>query len=457
MRIKLVRTFAVVLSLVLVPLSAYAQTLSRSLAAAYSVNPRLNAARADLRALDENIAIARSGNRPRIGAGFSTSTSSTRTEFRAFPARTTGSRPTAVQLQLTQPLFQGFRVRNTIRQATSAVRAQRRALENTEQEVLFDTAAAFADIIQNRAIVGLRRDDVRFLAEQVRAAQDRFEVGEGTRTDVSQAEAQQAQAQSALNFAVATLAASEATYFQLTGLVAGNLRDDYDAGRLLPKSLSVAVEAGQRGHPAIQAALLDVDTAVFNTKVLEGQFLPSVNVVADVGSTFNPGNGIRRQDSASIGLNVDIPIYQGGRVSAEVRQAKEALGASRIQVDVTRDAVRQNTVAAWANYRASVRSIFAARTAVFAGQLALEGVVEEQRVGQRTTLDVLITQSDLVNAQITLAQAERDRKVATFALLSAIGRLTAATLGLTVERYDPAEHTAVVKDKWFGLRTPDGR
>lgn len=316
----------------------------------------------------------------------------------------------------------------------------------------------FEDVIQNRAIVKLRQDDVRFLGEQVRAAQDRFEVGEGTRTDVSQAEARQAQARTLLNFSVANLETSEATFFQVTGLEARTLRDNFNIDRLVPKDLKTAVHVGQQGHPAIRASQFDVDTAIFNVKAIEGQLLPSVDVSGQLSRTWNPvQTGVNRSESASFGLNVSIPIYQGGRVSALVRQAKEDLGASRIQVDVVRDIVRQNTLAAYANYQASVRSIFDARTGVFAAQLALEGVIEEQRVGQRTTLDVLDSQRDLITAQITLVQAERDKDVAAFSLLSAIGRLTARYLGLGVDFYQPEEHTDAIRDKWFGIRTPDGR
>ncbi|MBJ3774762.1 TolC family outer membrane protein [Acuticoccus mangrovi] len=437
--------------------TAFSQTLTQSLAAAYTTNPQLNVARSSLRSIDENIAIARSGNRPTLSAAFSQSTQTTRILGNRSVRGTQGTNPTAISLTLTQPLFQGFQVRNTIRQAESAVQAQRAALENTEQSVLLDVATAFQDVIQNRSIVQLRQSDVRFLSEQVRAAQDRFDVGEGTRTDVSQAEARRAEAQSALNFAEANLAASEATYRQLTGLNAGNLHNNFNVERLLPKSVDASVKIGQQAHPAITASLHDVDTAMFNVKALEGQFLPTVNVVGEAGTTWNQSNSIDRQDSAALGLNVSIPIYQGGRVSAQVRQAKEDLGTSRIQVDLTRDQVRQNTVASWAAYQASVRSIFAARTGVFAAQLALDGVVEEQRVGQRTTLDVLDAQRDLVSAQVTLVESERDKEVAAFTLLSAVGRLTARQLGLQVAIYQPEQHTNAVRDKWFGLRTPDGR
>ncbi|MEM8664387.1 MAG: TolC family outer membrane protein [Pseudomonadota bacterium] len=442
---------------------AAAQTLTQSLEAAYSVNPTLNSARSALRAVDEDIAIARSGNRPNLAATFSSTTTATKSRFRSGQEITSGTRPTTIDLTFTQPLFQGFQVRNTIRQAEASVRAQRASLVDTEQSILLDAATAFEDVIENRQIVQLRRNDVAFLGEQVRAAQDRFEVGEGTRTDVSQAEARQAEARSALNFAVANLSIAEATFFQVTGLKARTLRDNFNVERLVPRSVDLAVKTGQQGHPAIEAALHDVDTALFNVKAIEGRFLPSVDVTGQVGTAFNTGTGggiagaVERADSASFGLNVTIPIYQGGLVSAQVRQAKEQLGTSRIQVDVTRDAVRQNTLATYAQYVASVRTIFDARTGVFAQQLALQGVIEEQRVGQRTTLDVLDSQRDLIEAQLQLISAERDKDVAAFALLSDVGRLTARRLGLSVQFYRPEEHTDAVRDKWFGFRTPDGR
>jgi outer membrane protein len=454
-----VRTFAAALALAAVLWSApgSAQTLTATLSAAYNNNPELNTERSRLRATDEGIAIARSGNRPVLGASFDWTNQTSRIAGTRGLRGTSGSSPITIALTLTQPIFNGFQTRNTIRQAESAVQAGRASLENTEQSVLLDAATAFFDVIQDRQIVTLRENDVSFLGEQVRAAQDRFEVGEGTRTDVSQAEARQATAQSALNFARANLAASEARFQQFTGLTPRSLRADINAERLIPPTLEAAVEIGQQGHPAIFASLFDVDTATFNVKTLEGQFLPSVNVVGQVGRTYNQGDGVNIQDQASIGLNVDVPIYQGGRVSAQVRQAKEQLGTARIQVDFVRDQVRQNTVAAWAAYIASVRTIFSSRTGVFAAQLALQGVIEEQRVGQRTTLDVLDAQRDVITAQVTLVQSERDKEVAAFTLLAAVGRLSAARLSLPVDIYRPAEHTDAVRDKWHGFRTPDGR
>jgi len=426
-----------------------AQTLTQALSAAYNNNPDLNFARSQLREVDENIAIARSGNRPDLSASIRQSLTSSRSSDSA-------ATPTTIAVRLTQPIFQGFQTRNSILSAESAVRAQSASLQNTEQNVLLNTVTAFFDVIQNRQVVELRRADVSFLAAQVSAAQDRFEVGEGTRTDVSQAEARQAQAESFLNAAIADLETSEATFRQLTGLEARSLRKDINEQRFIPSSLNSAIDIGQNGHPAIIATLYDVDTATYQVANLEGQFLPTLSLSGEVQTTLNPGI-VRQRDEATVSLDLSIPIYQGGRVSAQVRQAKEALGSSRIQVDITRDQVRQFTVASWAQYQAALRSIQTSRTGVFAAQLALQGVIEEQRVGQRTTLDVLDSQSDVVAAQLTLVAAERDRDVASYTLLSSMGHLNALRLSLPVAVYRPQEHTDAVRDKWFGLRTPDGR
>ncbi|MEM8552365.1 MAG: TolC family outer membrane protein [Pseudomonadota bacterium] len=432
-----------------------AQTLTDALAAAYSNNPELNVARSQLRDVDENIAIARSGNRPTL-TGLLSQTFET---SRSVSTRTVGRRgaPTQFSVQLVQPLFAGFTTRNSIRSAEASVRAQRELLKSTEQDILLLTAEAFFDIIANRQTVSLRRDDVSFLGQQIRAARDRFEVGEGTRTDISQAEARQASAESLLNLAIAELEASEATFTQFTGLRAATLRDNINEDKFIPATLKAALSIGQNRHPSILSAEHTVDQTLFSVKVAEGAFLPSLSLTGDAAVILDPATGTQQNDSASVRLDLSVPIYQGGRVSAQVRQAKEQLGTARIQVDQVRDSVRQNIVASWARLKAGIRTIQTSRTGVFAAQLALNGVIEEQRVGQRTTLDVLDAQRELISAQITLVDAERDRDVAAFTVLSAIGNLGARTLGLRVALYDPTEHADAVRDKWFGFRTPDGR
>ena len=435
--------------------SADAQTLNNALAAAYSNNPTLNAARAQLRGVDEGVAQALSGWRPQVFGSLSAGHTSTYLS----PSASTHQNTATVGVQVQQPLFSGFRTVNGTRQAEAAVSAQRENLRSTEQTVMFDAAQSYMDVIRDTAIVSLRRSDIKFLREQVRAARDRFTVGEGTRTDVAQAEARLSAAQSQLNLALANLNANRAIFRQVIGVEAATLVPDTTIRRLLPKSADTAIATGIDTHPAIRAAQFNTDAATFNVKSIEGELLPSVTLEGNLQRQWNPSSTgvIDRADSASVFGRVSVPIYQGGRVSSRVRQAKEQLGNARILVDVARDQVRAAVVGTWGQFQASEASILAARSQVEASQLALNGVVEEQRVGQRTTLDVLDSQRELINAQVTLVTAQRDSLVAAFALVSAVGKLTSEHLRLNVASYNPVEHAEKVRDRWFGLRTPDGR
>lgn len=433
---------------------AHALSMKEALSATYQNNPTLNSARAQLRATDETVPQALSGWRPTIAGAASygyqwTNRGSTYTENSTYSA----------SVSVTQPLFRGFRTVNSTRQAESIVRAQREDLRTAEQTALFQAATSYMDVIRDTALVSLRRSDLKFQEEQVRASKDRFNVGEGTRTDVSQAESGQARAQSALNFALANLNTSRAIFRQVIGLDPKSLSARTNVNGLLPKTVSTAISIGQEQHPAILSSLHMVDAAQFLVKVNEGALLPTAQLEGALSIQDNtlPGVTGAYQRSASVFGRVNIPIYQSGAEYSQIRQAKEDLGRTQLIVDVNRDNIRAQTISAWGQLNAAIASITAAEAQVAAARLALEGVIEEQRVGQRTTLDVLDTQSDLVDARVTLVTAQRDRVVAAYAVLSAIGRLDYETLGLTGQRYDPTEHYRLVRDKWIGLRTPDGR
>ena len=228
--------------------------------------------------------------------------------------------------------------------------------------------------------------------------------------------------------------------------------------RLLPKRLDRAIETAFAEHPAILASKYLVDQADWNVKAAESTLLPRLDLQAtasrDYTDLFHDGT---TTDSASVTAKLTVPIYQGGSVSARVRQNKETLGQRWIEVDQSIDSVRAAVVAAYSQLEAATASVSANQEQLRAAQLALEGAVEERNVGQRTTLDVLDTQQSVIDAQIQLVTAEHDVIVAGYALLSAIGHLDADRLKLAVQRYDPVEHYNAVEDKWFGLRTPDGR
>jgi outer membrane protein len=320
------------------------------------------------------------------------------------------------------------------------------------------------NVIHDRQVAALTQQNLQFLNEQARAARSRFDVGEGTRTDVAQADAARSGADAQVSAARAQALASAAAYHQLVGEEPGKLKAASPLSRLLPSSLDSAVGVASNEHPAILATGHLVDAAAFAVKSAEGALLPSVTASAGISQTHVSSSGLSTgggqagdSTSANIGATLTIPIYQGGRASAQVRKSKESLGQARIEVDVSRDQVRQAVTAAWTSYAAAKEGVVANRALVNAAQLALNGVVEERNVGQRTTLDVLNAQADVISAKINLAGSERDVVLASYAILQAMGRLSVERLGLQVTKYQPQEHYEAVKDKWYGLRTPDGR
>jgi outer membrane protein len=436
---------------------AGAETLAGAMAKAYTHNSDLNSARAGVRVTDENVPIAKSGYRPIIaGTGALDYTFTKQRGTRL----TTGS----FGVQIQQILFDGFQTRNNTLTAEARVRAAFESLRNTEENTLFNAASAYMDVIRDRQIAVLRQQNLAFLEEQVRAARSRFEVGEGTRTDVAQAEASRAEAVAQLASARAQALTSAAVYHQVIGEEPGKLASPAPA-KGLPKGVESAIVIANAEHPAILATLYLVDAAGFAVKSAEGALLPQLSATGQwvrnysntspTPSALFDNNGTF--DSLTAGLALTVPIYQGGRVSAQVRQSKESLGQARIEVDSTRDQVRSAVVAAWSQYQAAQENVSANRDAVSAAQLALAGVIEERKVGQRTTLDVLNSQADVITAQINLASSERDVVVASYAILSAVGHLTATRIGLAVAEYRPQEHYDAVRDKWIGITTPDGR
>jgi outer membrane protein len=450
---------------------AMAESLTGALARAYRNNQDLNIARAQLRATDENVPQAKAGLRPTVsGEGNATSSNSRTTFGDNIGTQRNRAGQIGFGITISQTIFDGFQTPNNVRSAEATVKASQQNLANTEQNTLYNAAAAYMDVLRDRQISGLRRQNLAFLQEQVRAARARFDVGEGTRTDVAQAEAEQALATALLNSALAQVASSEATYLQIVGDAPKDLAPGKAPSKLLPSSITQALAISQKEHPAILATLNAVDAAAFQVKSAEGQLLPSVRLSGSVDNTYGlsdtspnstslPGVDVTTQNevSATVGASLSIPIYTGGLVESQVRQFKEVLGQRQIEVDSQRDAVRAAVATTWAELQAARANVTGYNAQVRAARLALEGIIEERNVGQRTTLDVLNGQADLISGQILLVGAQRDEVVASYALASAIGRLSATRLQLNVATYEPKEHYEAVKDKWFGLRTPDGR
>ncbi len=431
---------------------ASAETLFGTLTATYDNNPTLNAARAELRATDEGVPQARSGFRPTVGASASADYTVARTSLGD------GAAPSyQLALQVQQPLFRGYRTKNTLKAAQTAVLAGRESLRNTEQDVLLDAVTAYMDVMRERAVLGLNAQNVEFLTAEVKAADDRLNVGEGTRTDVAQANARLRAAESTYAQSVASLATAAATYLQIVGREPRNLAAAAPIDRLLPRGVDAAVKAALANHPAIIGSQLNAEIAELNVKIAEGALLPTVSLNGTLSRSVNPAGNVREQNAASIEGQISIPLFTGGLTASQVREAKEQLGQRQIQVDVARAQVRAFVVTAYGQMDAARSSITAAEAQVQAAQLALEGIQEERRVGQRTTLDVLNAQQEVLNARVALVRAQHDRVVASYTVLSAIGKLSASALNLRVKSYDPVQHYEAVNDRWLDLRTPDGR
>lgn len=441
----------------------YAETINGALAKAYRFNSAFNSARAGVRATDESVPLAKSGYRPTVNAQGEVSFAEQRATGAAGLMATSRIRTGSFGIQLNQMLFDGFQTRNNVRTAEAQVRASRESLRNTEQNTLLNAASAYMDVIRDRQIAALTQQNLAFLNEQVRASRSRFDVGEGTRTDVAQSEAQRASAVAAASQAKARVQASGGLYRQYIGDEPGKLQMPRALSKMLPKSLDSAQRLAADEHPAIVASTHLIDAAGFTVKSTEGALLPQLDATAGLSASTSRrdvdgiGSSTTDSRSATIGATLTIPIYNGGATSARVRQNKELLGQARIDLDVRRDEVRNALTSAWSSYNAAREGVEANRTLVEASRLALSGVVEERNVGQRTTLDVLEAQATVLQAQINLASDEHDVVVASYAILNAMGRLTAKKLGLEVAEYNAKEHYDAVKDKWHGLRTPDGR
>ena len=437
-----------------------AESIFGALSHAYGSNPDLNSQRAAVRAQDEEIPRTSAGYRPRVTATADVGLTNLNTK----PGPEAGfvnfnTVPRGYGVSVTQTLFNGNRTGNSVTQAESKILGARETMRNTEQTVLSDGATFYMNVLRDTAILDLNKNNITVLEEQLRQTNDRFKVGEVTRTDVAQSQANLAKAQTDYFTARSNLQTSVANFRQVIGVEPKRLDPAKPLDRLIPKSLNQAIGISQVEHPAIQALLHGVDAAQVQVKLVEGELYPTVGVTGSFTHRWDstaqtPGS---QSNTTSIVGQISIPIYEGGEVYARTRQAKETLGQQRLQTDLQRDKVRAAVVSSWGLVENAKATIQSTQVAVRAAEVALNGVREEAKVGQRTTLDVLNAQQLLVNARVALVTAQRDRVVNSYLLVSAIGRLSAVNLGLQVTRYDPGVHLDQVKDKWFGLRTPDGR
>lgn len=439
-------TFVSVLAL---SFPAYADTLTEALVKAYTTNPDLEAARATLRATDELAPQALSGYRPSVTA--SGSVARTNEDSNAGEDDYTSR---AAALSLEQPIFRGGRTAAAVRQADSSIAAQRASLLNTEQTVMLRGVEGYLNVVRDTAVLELNKNNEEVLQRQLRATRDRFNVGEVTRTDVSQAEARLSAATSARIQADGNLTASRASYQRLFGEAPADLKKPEVAGLNMPKSLDEAIEEAKASNPNVLAASNSKEAAEASLDTVEGERLPVVSAEASLQRSYDAGSSATdRVDTATAGVSLNWPLYQAGSTSSRIREAKQQVARRASERDAAERGVIEATTQSWENWQTAKSSVESRRAQVKAARVALDGVQEEANVGSRTVLDTLDAEQELLDAQVGLVRAEHDEILAQYQVLAAVGRLTARELQLPVEYYDETAYSKRVRNQWIGSST----
>jgi len=433
---------------------AHAESLPEALGAAYAYNPRLDAQRAFLRARDEDVPIAMSGYRPEVFVDGD------------YGVRSSHAKPSGLGDGVTQPsgwsvggsqiIFRGFQTYNAVNRAEADVRAEREVYRDVEGGVLFEAVTAYMDVVRDIEVVRLAENNVNVLSRELKATQDRFSVGEVTRTDVAQAEARRADAVSDLDEARSFLRTSRGAFLQVIGNPPNDLFDPGPPDQFLPNSLEEAINISNNENPQVVASLYREQAAGYRVKEIRGELLPTLSVDGSYTQRFNPGRFTDKVEATQVIGRLAIPLYQGGSVSARVRQAKQEQVGFLQQIEQARTEQAQAVVAAWAQLEAARAQLESDTVSVESNRVALEGVREEEKVGQRTILDVLNAEQEYVQSQVDLERTKRDLVVAGYSVLRSMGRLDAAWIGVAAYVYDPQVHYHEVRRKWFGLSITHG-
>ena len=440
--------FALAGVLAVTPVSLSAETLAEALANAYASNPRLRAQRAAVRAIDEGVAQALAGFRPTTLAKGSYGKRQ-QDSVGTFTAGRSNLNPLTGQLEISQLLYRGGRTVAATRQAEEQVLAGRAQLKVVEQDVLLIAVKAYIDVLRDQVVVQLNRNNESVLRRQLEATQDRFRVGEVTRTDVAQAEARLSRATSDRVRTEANLVSTRAGYRRVVGRAPEALVPVPPLSGL-PVSEQEAIAVALEDNPTLLAAKFAETASLHAIRVARGSLLPTVSLNGEFTHAEQTATRNSESDVAQVTAQVVIPLYQAGSSYALVRQRRQTNQQRRIEVEETRRSVVERVTTAWVRF-ATAGSLIDSRTEqVRAAEIALDGLRQEAEVGLRTTLDVLDAEQELLDARVGLVVAERDEYVAGFELRSAIGRLTAANLNLDVALYDPAEHYNRARNKWWG-------
>jgi len=424
-------------------------TLDEALVLAYGSNPNLEAARAELRAVDEGVPQALSGWRPTVRLEGSTGRELRSTSTSASATRHDTLSPLSASLRLSQPLYRGGQTVASTSQAENLVLAQRAHLASVEQSILLRTVETYANVVRDQAVLELTKNNENVLTQQLTATNDRFAVGEVTRTDVAQSESRLARSRAQRIQAEGDLISSRAAYLEVVGDAPTDLQPpQLPAG--LPSAEAETVE-GTENHPDVVSARFVERAALDEVDVAFGQMLPSLTLNGRLTSQEDVTSANLSSNSAALTADLIVPLYQGGGVEARIREAKERVAQRRRETESQRRAASQEGVGAWQALETARARIVSLEAAVEATTVALEGVRQEASVGSRTVLDVLDAEQENLDAKVSLVRARRDELLASYRVLAAIGRLAADQLGLSVDIYDVSKHYQDVRDKAWGL------
>jgi len=472
LRSKMLHSVALAAALAVLPSTpGWSQTLQEALAAAYSGNPRLLAARAAARVVDENVPQALAGWRPTVviagAAGYSDTTTRTQatvglqrdaagnvvnfdTAGRPFSLYTDAPRSTGtLQATVSQPIYRGGRTTASTRRAENQVYAQRARLLIAEQEVLFESVRAYVFFIRDQEEVRLNTNNVQVLVRQLQATNERFRVGEITRTDVAQAESRLALARFQLDQAQGVAQSSRANFLRWTGLEPLTVTAPPPLAPPV-RSQQEAVRFATDNNPTVVATVFDEAAARDFIDVQFSTLMPQVSVNASAFRFDNQTVRGQRQTGAQVTANLSVPLYQGGAEHALVRQARQQAQQARQQVSDARRIAAQQATEAWETLGSARAQVESVRAQIRAQEIALDGVQREAIVGSRTTLDVLNAEQELLQARVNLVRSLATLINASYALANTMGRLTAQDLGLPVQIYDPRNYYNAVRDRWFG-------
>lgn len=433
--------------------AAQAQSLRDSMTMSYQSNPTLSAQRQSLRATNEQIAQALSGYRPTVEASASAGIGWSDIESEEGGGTETIN-PASIGIDISQPLYSGGSTAASVDRAENTIQAARANYVLTEQGVLLNAVIAYMNVVREQAILDLAINNERVLQRQLDAASDRFEVGEITRTDVSQAESRVAGAVADRIEAEGLLRIARATFARVVGVMPGVLQPPEPA-LALPATLEEAVLMAEASNPSIISAQFAEEAAQAGIDVVRGEMLPQVSLNGSISRDYEPSGSIDRRDNAQIVARVTVPLYQSGSVSSRVREARFLAAEQRIRIEESRRAVIANAISSWEALETARASIQSLAAQIRAAEIALNGVRQEAQVGSRTILDVLDAEQELLDARVALVQAERDETVAAFQLLASVGGLTARNLALPVDYYEFDPDYDEARQSWWGTSIED--